>query len=106
MECFHKHDNEHVLGKLISDSVSENFRVQERHFEDFALLGYNAMLVRSRLPTFRDKLWIPCSRIKLSKINHLNLKMVPILCPETPVTKFQPAPQKAQWRKALNKLVC
>ena len=90
-ECFQKHHKEHVSRKSISDSVSENFRIQERHFEYLALMGHNAMYVRSRLPTLRYKLWIPYSRIKLLKINPLNLKMVPILRPEAPVSKFQPA---------------
>jgi hypothetical protein len=46
--------------------------------ENCVLLGYNAASSGNFLPTFRDNLSVPYSRIK-------NLKMEPIGCPETSV---------------------
>jgi hypothetical protein len=57
------------------------------------LLGYYAALSGSYVPTFRDNLSVPSSRVKKFKkeaffLNLLTLNMGPIVCPETSVHNY------------------
>ena len=60
-------------------------------FEAFALLGCFAAYVGSYLPTRRDTLSTPYSRIKYSSYAPWSLNIGPIGCPETSVNKCQHA---------------
>lgn len=61
--------------------------------EAFATVGWNTAYVGS-VPTFRDSLSVPSSRVKQSKKNFSwtagHLKMGPLGCPETSVNNYQP----------------
>jgi hypothetical protein len=57
--------------------------------EIYALLGYNAASSGNPLPTFRDNISVPSSRVKKSKKTWTDpLKMGPIRCPETSVKDY------------------
>jgi hypothetical protein len=55
------------------------------------LLGYNAASSGNSLPTFRENVSVPSSRVKKSKklfLDFLTLEDGPIRCPETSVTDY------------------
>jgi hypothetical protein len=52
------------------------------------LLGYYAASTSNSVPTFRDNISIPSSRVKTSNWNSWPLKMGPIGCPETSVQNY------------------
>ena len=62
----------HLLMMLLLDAVVVN-----RRFESYALQGYYTAQNDNSLPTFRDKLSVPSSRINKSRfLNFLNLSWI------------------------------
>jgi len=57
-------------------------------FENCVLLGYYAASSGNFLPTFRDNISIPPSRVMNPSFGFLTLKKGPIRCPETLVRNF------------------
>jgi len=66
--------------------------------EKFALLDYRVASSGNYLPTFRDKLSVPSSRVK--KEDSLPLKM--IRCPETSVSNYNYSLRDSLARPILN----
>jgi hypothetical protein len=63
-----------------------------RHVNEIcAPLGYHAVSSVNTLPTFRDNISVPSSRVKKPKKKGISspLEMVPIRCPETSVKYYQ-----------------
>ena len=57
--------------------------------ENYALLGHYAASIGNLLPTFRDNISVPSSRVQnLKENNSLPLKKGPIGCPETSVGNY------------------
>jgi hypothetical protein len=100
-----------------TDMPLRDFRLPTRFKDSFDLLRCHAALIFSYLPTFRDNLSVPYSRVKQSTKNILynlvpkcsrlftwsawHLKMGMIGCPETSVNNYQPIPRnKPEERRA------
>jgi hypothetical protein len=64
--------------------------VKHYEFESCALLGYYAASCANYLPTFRDNVSVPFSRVKSPR---RPLKMGPIRCPETSVNNYHMTPR-------------
>ena len=75
-------------GDAAADQVAVFSRFRRDVDEICALLGYYAPSSGNPLPTFRDNVSVPSSRIKKSKKQRGPLKMGPIRCPETSVKDY------------------
>ena len=75
---------------IVSASV-RMFRLDDwSHFENCAFLSYYEASSGNSLPTFRDNLSVPSSRVKNTRtfLDSWPLKMWPIDCPETSVRNY------------------
>ena len=61
-----------IPGEYSAFVVTVECRSENNFIVDFALLGYYAASVGNKLPTFRDSLSVPSSRIKQSKFGLLD----------------------------------
>jgi hypothetical protein len=74
--------------------------------ENCALLGYYAPSSGNPLPTFRDNVSVPSSRIKKSKKQRGPLKMGPIRCPETSVKDYHSMVRNSREKRRSQAAVC
>ena len=74
------------------------FRLEDwSHFENCAFLRYYEASSGNSLPTFRDNLLVPSSRVKNTRIflDSWLLKMGPIDCPETSARNYHYSPRSS-----------
>jgi hypothetical protein len=108
VDCTYYCSQLHLFVSLIITPKNDVYMISwfRCHVDDIcALLGYYAALIGSSLPTFRDNLSVPSSRVKSLR----PLKMVPIGCPETSLQNYHttlrniPDERRSQWCWQFNK---